>query len=254
MTREQAWLLQEKYAGQKSSDFYTDCKRLALGEPLGYVIGWVPFLDTRIHLDSKPLIPRPETEYWTQEAIESLARHTTPTLGLSPTEPLQILDLCAGSGCIGVAVLQAIPQAQVTFAELDASHLPTIAHNCRAQAIDPARYTIVQSDCFRSLPTTSFDAILSNPPYIDRSRNRVEPSVTQHEPALALNGGQHGLELIERIITESPAHLRTGGALWLEHEPEQAPAITELGHHHGFRVTTHRDQYEVPRYSVLLLQ
>ncbi|MFW6210125.1 MAG: HemK/PrmC family methyltransferase [Patescibacteria group bacterium] len=254
MTREQTWLLQEKYGGEKSSDFYADCKRLALGEPLGYVIGWVPFLNTRIHLDSHPLIPRPETEHWIAEAIESLLRHTTPTLGLNDTEPLHILDLCAGSGCIGVAVLHSIPQAHVTFAELDASHLPTIEANCRAQSIDPARYTIVQSDCFRKLPEIRFDTILSNPPYIDAKLDRVESSVEQYEPALALYGGARGLQLIERIITESPEYLRTGGTLWLEHEPEQVPAISELARHQGFHITTYPDQYQIPRYSVLLLQ
>ncbi len=66
MSKDIAWLLQEKYGGEKSEAFFADCKRLALGEPLGYLIGHTPFLDCTIYLDSKPLIPRAETEFWTE--------------------------------------------------------------------------------------------------------------------------------------------------------------------------------------------
>ena len=67
---EEKWLLQEKYHGEKTEAFFADCKRLALGEPLGYLIGHVPFLDCTIWLDNHPLIPRPETEHWVEQVIE----------------------------------------------------------------------------------------------------------------------------------------------------------------------------------------
>jgi Methylase of polypeptide chain release factors len=69
--------LKEKYNDQRTDEFYADCKRLILGEPLAYLIGWTPYLECKIHLDSKPLIPRPETEYWTEQAIESMGTRTT---------------------------------------------------------------------------------------------------------------------------------------------------------------------------------
>ena len=72
MSQDIEWLLKEKYAGEKSDAFFADCKRLALGEPLGYLIGHTPFLDCVIHLDSKPLIPRPETEFWTERVISDI--------------------------------------------------------------------------------------------------------------------------------------------------------------------------------------
>ena len=103
MTQEQHWLLKEKYHGEKTDGFFADCKRLALGEPLAYLIGWTPFLNTKIWLDSHPLIPRPETEFWVERAITSMRENAQDTLGFL-AEPAKVLDLCAGSGCIGVAM------------------------------------------------------------------------------------------------------------------------------------------------------
>ena len=91
-----AWLLEEKYNGEKTDSFFTDCRKLALGEPLGYIIGHVPFLNTKIHLDSRPLIPRPETEYWTELAINQIKEYDSSrsTLGLETSEPLRVIDMC----------------------------------------------------------------------------------------------------------------------------------------------------------------
>src|SRR5690606_26669366 len=100
LNQEEQWLLEEKYAGAESEAFRADLKRLTGGEPLGYVIGHVPFLDCRIHLDSHPLIPRPETEYWVEKAMVAIKE----VAGGPEARPLHVLDLCAGSGCIGVAV------------------------------------------------------------------------------------------------------------------------------------------------------
>ena len=103
MNKEEQWLLKEKYQGVESKEFHEDRKRLQAGEPLGYIIGWVPFLNTIIYLDSKPLIPRPETEFWVERVCERVLMKSQQL-----ERPLAILDLCAGSGCIGVAVAKAL--------------------------------------------------------------------------------------------------------------------------------------------------
>ena len=237
---DEQWLLKEKYHGEKSTGFFDDCERLRAGEPLAYVIGSVPFLNTRIFLDSLPLIPRPETEFWTAEVINTIPEHA------------RVLDLCAGSGCIGVAIAKDLPNTKVTFAELEERHLDTIKKNLTANEIDTGRCTALQSDLFASV-TGPYDVILSNPPYIDPVLDRAEPSVTAYEPHQALYGGKEGMELIRDIIQQAPGYLSPAGQLWLEHEPEQAAAIIVLGTQAGFVVQPHLDQYGVVRYSVLQL-
>ncbi len=242
-SQEEQWLLSEKYKGEKTKDFFADCERLKNGESLAYIIGSIPFLNTTIFLDSHPLIPRAETEFWVEKAITEIkdARIQSP----------KILDLCAGSGCIGVAVLNAIPDARVDFIEIDTNHLLTIEKNCIENGIEKDRYSILISDLFssRSDLELKYDFILSNPPYIDDSLERTDQSVLVNEPHLALFGGTGGLELIERIIIESKKHLTVRGILYIEHEPEQKDAIHKLASKNGLVVVTHTDQYNRERFS-----
>lgn len=254
--QEADWLLREKYQGEKSAAFFADCARLEAGEPLAYVIGSIPFLNCTIYLDSRPLIPRPETEFWVENAINVIkSAQGSPRQGLGePWAEVRILDLCAGSGAVGVAVAKAIPNAHVTFAEIDPLHLPTITKNLTENTIiyDSERHRIVESNLFAALlPEDQFDFILSNPPYIDAAAHTVDESVTAHEPHLALFGGTHGLELVAQIIAEAPCYLADHGQLWLEHEPFQAEAVRALAATNGFNAVTHPDQYATLRYSVL---
>jgi release factor glutamine methyltransferase len=250
-SQEMQWLLKEKYHGEKTAAFFDDCRKLALGEPLAYLIGHTPFLTTTIHLDSRPLVPRPETEYWVEKAIMSMRTKQAEQLIAEP-QVLSVLDLCAGSGCIGVAVAAALPHTHVTFSEIDVRHLDTIKKNCEYNHVPAERIALQHTSLFDNI-TDRFDFILSNPPYIDSTLNRVDPSVRDFEPHLALFGGARGLEVIAAIITAAPAHLTPAGQLWLEHEPEQVNAITDLASAAGFSITTECDQYNVPRYSILML-
>jgi HemK-like putative methylase len=256
-SQEEQWLLKEKYNGEKTEAFFADCKALALGTPLGYLIGQVPFLDCTIHLDEHPLIPRVETEFWTEQAITAIKQSNSlqSELFSEAVQPPRILDLCAGSGCIGVAVAKHVPAAQVDFAELNARLIPTISTNCKANGVAHDRCTTYHSNLFEAIPAgTTYDFILSNPPYIDPAIDRATESVKSHEPHLALYGGEGGIEIIEQLITAAPDHLVPGGQLWIEHEPEQAAAINDIARAHNFAATNHPDQYDVVRYCILVLQ
>lgn len=240
--QEEKWLQTEKHNGVESEAFQADLERLRAGEPLAYLIGHVPFLGSQIYLDSRPLIPRPETEFWVEKAIASIQLDN---------KEVQVLDLCAGSGCIGVAVAKAIPEACVTFAEIDSAHLPTIKKNIAENFSDDERFQVIQSDLFEKVEG-QYDFILSNPPYIDPVLDRTESSVKVYEPHLALYGGQSGMEIIERLIAAAPEHLAPGGQIWIEHEPEQVEEVKKCAEAGGLSATPHNDQYGLPRYSILV--
>ena len=171
MTQDEAWLLKEKYHDEKSEAFLNDCNRLKNGEPLAYVIGSIPFLSTTIFLDSHPLIPRTETEFWVEKIIAEMRS--------KKEMPLRVLDLCAGSGCIGVAVLHTLPMVCVDFGEIDTDHHSTIRKNILENNIDPLRTNIFEGSLFDEI-TETYDYILSNPPYIDKSLVRVAPEGYTH--------------------------------------------------------------------------
>jgi release factor glutamine methyltransferase len=248
LIQEENWLLKEKYGGFRSYEFILDRERLRRGEPLAYLIGWVPFSSVKVWLDSRPLIPRSETEFWVQEAVAEIRKYARTN---ADAEGIRVLDLGAGSGCIGLAVAKALPETRVDFAEIDPAHHAAIEKSAATNGIDARRLRIFGGDLFAELPPGStYDFILSNPPYIDPSLDRAEESVRAHEPHRALYGGAGGLEIISRIIAAAPAHLR-GGALYLEHEPEQSAAIAAYAKRAGMTTAARRDQYGIERYSIL---
>jgi release factor glutamine methyltransferase len=239
-SQDERWLLEEKYGGEKSEAFFADLERLRTGEPLAYVIGHVPFLGCQIYLDSGPLIPRPETEFWVEKAIEKIKTVATP----------RVLDLCSGSGAIGVAVAKHCPAVRVVLSDVTDGHNNTVNRTIRENGVDERQIEVVNGDLFENI-SGRFDFIFSNPPYIDPALNRAESSVKAYEPHLALYGGQGGLDILKRLIEAAPKYLAPEGQIWLEHEPEQVEAIRQSAEACGFRATTYPDQYGVQRYSVL---
>src|SRR3989344_2568007 len=148
-------------------------------EPEAYKLGWVPFLGLKIWLDSKPFIPRPETEWWTEKLIRELG-----------TE-FAVLDLCAGSGAIGCAILKYVSNVKVYFGEIDPAHEATIRKNIRENGLDETRVHIGIGDLFEPFGDTQFDIIAANPPYVSDARE-LPASVADYEPALALRAGPDG--------------------------------------------------------------
>lgn len=199
-------LIRDKYAGDRGADMMADLSRLARGEPLAYVIGWVPFLSLHLDLDSRPLIPRPETEWWTEKLITYLKKKYGD-------QSFTLLDLCAGSGAIGLSILREFPNARVSFGELIDDHAEQIKRNLEKNDLDASRADVRAGDLFAPF-TESFDIIATNPPYIPEDR-KLEDSLS-YEPKEALYAGADGMDLIKRIITEVPEHINEGGELWME--------------------------------------
>lgn len=246
MNKEAQWLLNDKYNGkvtpQFEADFNNDLLRLQNGEPLAYVIGWVPFLGAKIYLDSLPLIPRAETEYWVANAVNETKDYAKKY----SKENVKVLDLCAGSGCIGVAVLKNVEGAQVDFVEIDTAHHKTIQKNIIENNIDASRTKIFGGNLFENLDQ-KYDFILTNPPYINPQYiNDVQDGVLKNEPHLALFGGADGMQIVREILQKAPQFLNQNGVLYIEHEPHQATEIQTVlpG------IEPLPDQFGVIRYSV----
>ena len=264
MTQEEMWLLEEKYESVQSDAFLADCDRLKAGEPLAYLIGSIPFLNTTIYLDlpatclpdrqgqagSKPLIPRTETEFWVEKIIADInSSEVRPRIILGQTsDSLRVLDLCAGSGCIGVAVLKNVTYASVDFVEIDGTHHETIRKNILENDIDISRAHIYGGDLFENI-TEKYDYILTNPPYIDPEQNQTDESVKKYEPVLALYAEDGGLKIIFRIIAEAHRFLNPQGVLVIEHDPEQSDEIRAYAELQHFEVATRLDQFGVERYT-----
>lgn len=206
-----------------------------------YARGWVPFLGTTIYLDSRPLIPRVETEYWVEKAI-AMIYHSA--------RPMKVLDLFAGSGAIGIAVLVKVPGAAVDFGEIEPRHFPTIEKSLREnQTSSDVRYRFIHTNVWSGI-AERYSVILANPPYI--AHDTIVDQSLSHEPAEALFADDSGFALIEKTLRGVRAHLNPGGVLWLEHDPGQSRRISTLAVDLGLTAATHKDQFGLERYSVIL--
>ena len=243
MTRDEKWLLEEKYGGTEKPEFAADKTRLAQGEPLAYIIGYEPFLGLRIYLDSHPLIPRPETEWWVESMLNTIIES-------GADQGFSFLDLCAGSGAIGCAVLARCHKAHVSFGEIDPTHRETIEKNIRENNLDLSQADIRLGDLFMPFGNQTFDFIAANPPYIPKKR-MLDESVRDFEPGIALFGGEDGLSVIRTIAKELPLYLRSGGTAWIECDSAHAEAACALFSAEKLGAQIRTDQYGVPRFIVV---
>lgn len=243
MEKEIGWLLQEKHNGKLTPAAKKDIKRLKAGEPLDHIIGFVDFLGCKILVDGKVLIPRFETEFWTEQAVDNLR---------AQKGKLRILDMFAGSGCIGIAVLKHIKNANIVFADSETNTLSQIEKNCEVNKIQKDRYEIIESDVFLDVKR-KFDYIVANPPYIPETRkNKIQKSVLHYEPKEALFGGSDGLSYITKFLAEAKNFLNPGGKIYMEFDTIQRSKINMLLKKFRYKSWQFRkDQYDRFRWVVV---
>ena len=242
LNKEIGWLLQEKYKNKKTLLFYWDLMRLKRGVPLAYLIGNIPFLGCNIDLSQKPLIPRTETEFWTERAIQEIRAKHTGEHGLC------ILDLFAGSGCIGIALLKHITSATVDFGEKEQGLLKQIKTNVLLNNIDTNRVALFQTNYFNSIPKKEYDYIFANPPYIAHGKKQsLQRTVTSFEPHEALFADDDGLFYIKKLLQGPTEYLKKGGVLFIEFDTPQKETIEKLIPRDKYTYTFWKDQFENQR-------
>ena len=191
------------------------------GEPVAYLIGEWEFYGLPLDISRDVLIPRADTEVLAEQAI--LAARAAG-------ERARVLDLCAGSGCVGLAVAANAPQCRTVLADVSEEALKICRQNIRRNDLN-ARVTCVQADA-RQAPSSvlwDFDVIASNPPYIPtRDIDGLDSSVRDYEPHLALDGGDDGLDFYRDIAEKWRTALRLGGVLLFEVGIGQAADVEQI--------------------------
>ncbi len=236
------WVVNEKYQGRTNKVTKSDITRLKSGEPVDYVIGFSDFLGSKIDLSLRPLIPRPETEFWVEKAIEDMKKTASPK---------KCLDIFSGSGCIGIAVLKNAPGTTMDFVDYEKSMVNQIELNSKINKINKSRRKIIQSHIFENVDQT-YDFIFANPPYIATTKkSKIEKSVLHYEPHSALFGGRSGLYYIEKFFKSAKNHLNKYGKIYMEFGSDQKTSVTKIVEECGLSKTEfYKDQFGKWRYLV----
>jgi ribosomal protein L3 glutamine methyltransferase len=173
--------------------------------PAAYITGEAWFAGLKFAVNEHVLVPR-------SPIAEQIQQHFQPWLS---SEPERILDLCTGSGCIGIACAYAFPEAEVTLSDISEDALAVARRNVQDHGLTE-QVSVVQSDGFENLQGQVFDLIVTNPPYVDAEDMAAVPAEYRAEPELALASGDDGLDFTRRLLAQASAHLSPHGLLVVE--------------------------------------
>lgn len=208
--------------------------RRELREPLQHITGLAPFRHLVLKVGPGALVPRPETELVAGWAIEALMQVPVP-------HPVAV-DLGAGTGALALALATEVPNSTVYAVELSPEARHWAALNI--EELGDGRVTLVAGDVTSALPDLdgTVDVVVTNPPYVPEAQRPSDAEVSQHDPEMALYGGEDGLRDIRSFVARAFALLRPGGTLVLEHGDDQSAAVTQIARDAGFRlVAAHTD-------------
>lgn len=190
------------------------------GMPLQYVQGFADFMGHRFQVNSHVLIPRQDSELLCELAIEYIR-----------SRRMKVLDLCCGSGALGLSILSACPHIGVWLTDISDKALAVAKQNTRYPIIDiglEKNVVYAQGDFFDAVPNMVFDVIVCNPPYLTKQDMQNLQKEVTFEPAIALEGGEDGLLFYRRAARETFSHLTPGGHAFFEVGAGQAPEVISL--------------------------
>ena len=244
-TQQQLIADMEHYGSQAVCEQMEDAvHRILSGEPLAYVLGEWDFYGMTLHVNKNVLIPRDDTC-----AVTELAIKKALFLDASP----RILDLCTGSGCIGLAIAHRVKDARVTLADISGDAMAVAKKNIGEQKLS-GRVTCVVADALQAPAAFlgKFDMIVSNPPYITtQEMTELPDSVRNFEPHLALHGGEDGLEFYRSISEKYANALKPGGFLCFEFGMGQGDAVCEILKANGYTILERSRDYNDRERAVL---
>ena len=196
-------------------------KRRAQGEPVAHLVGKKEFYSIPFLVTKDCLIPRGETEHIVVECLD----HAKPMLTSDPEKNLNIVDVCTGSGCIAVSVAKHLKQCRVTAIDLSSAAVAIAKANVEMHKLAD-RISVLESDLLTSIPDRSIDFVLSNPPYVSEAEYaKLDKTVREHEPRMALVAGVSGTEIIERLAAQSAEKLFENGWFICELSPMIADQV-----------------------------
>ncbi len=212
-------------------------ERYINGEPLQYALGYTWFMNNKFKVSPGVLIPRFDTEVICEHALNYLRKNKHNF----------ILDLCCGSGCIGLSLADACPTLNVCLCDISPDAIKLTKENATNLGLTD-RVEILKGDLFSALSSRiikdKFQMIISNPPYISREIIKtLDSRVKDYEPILALDGGDDGLDFYRKIVKESPDYLVPGGMLIFETGYDQTKAVGDLMAESGdfYRIEIYKD-------------
>lgn len=207
--------------------------RRSKGEPVQYIMGCQEFMGLEFIVNENVLIPRQDTETLVEDALEIINTGTLRGEDMDvKRKEWDILDLCTGSGAIGVSLARIANKVNVTCSDISEGAIKVAKENAQKHGLAKSM-KFEQGDLFKPFNKhfhkQKFDMIISNPPYIKSSViPTLQKEVCEHEPLSALDGGESGLDFYERIVSGVGSHLKKGGVLLMEIGNDQGEAVSGL--------------------------
>ena len=231
--RNRTWLYahpEELIAKEDEQRYFALLARRVAGEPTQHLTGTQEFWGLEFEVTRDVLIPRPETEHVIEVALDRLAVREIRA-GRKQTlagSGLQIADVGTGSGCLAIALAKELPSAHLFATDVSAAALAVAVLNAARHSVGE-RIRFVECHLLTGVPNSAFDVIASNPPYIGRKeRETLMREVRDHEPEIALYGGEEGYELYADLIAQAAERLKPGGILVLELGHNSLAAVQPL--------------------------
>lgn len=205
---------------EKREKFEKCINKIVNGTPIQYVTNSQEFMKLKFYVDENVLIPQPDTEIIVEQIIEDYNKNYK-------SDTIKILDLCTGSGAIGISLAKYIENSRVVATDISNKALQIAKLNAEKNLVH-RKLQFILSDMFENIPYEKFDSIVSNPPYIETDVINMLAKSVQNEPHLALDGGIDGLKFYKIIADNAEKFLKENGRLYLEIGYDQKEKVIKL--------------------------